>query len=246
MKNGLVLGASAFQCMRAGFRCPKCNNFVCLHTRQDQIELHLNRWILFAKIDMFCKSIAGPLPSVIQAYIQPYSCGGRIKLIICQIRLEISITIREISTSWKNVRWRTLFDNSNVKNDKQIKQKMANSSELSNFSFSSFWGKPLWNQKLLLLTATPRRSCYALETPFTTLSCFPFFHKIFLKLIFTTKIKTMLLIHQSAVLFTSCHKKYCVYYVSEHLKYCAQINEYWLNKNPCLNIVLEYYGTNIS
>ena len=33
-------------------------------------------------------------------------------------------------------------------------------------------------------------------------------------------------------------KKYCVHYVSEHLKYCAQINEYWLNKNVCLNIVL--------
>ena len=33
-------------------------------------------------------------------------------------------------------------------------------------------------------------------------------------------------------------KKYCVYYVTEHLKYCTQINEYWLNKYACLNIVL--------
>ena len=24
----------------------------------------------------------------------------------------------------------------------------------------------------------------------------------------------------------------------EHFKYCTQINEYWLNKNACLNIVL--------
>ena len=32
-------------------------------------------------------------------------------------------------------------------------------------------------------------------------------------------------------------KEYCVYYVSEHLKYCLQINEYWLNKNACLNRV---------
>ena len=32
--------------------------------------------------------------------------------------------------------------------------------------------------------------------------------------------------------------KYCVYYMSEHLKYCTQINEYWLHKNVCLNIVL--------
>ena len=33
-------------------------------------------------------------------------------------------------------------------------------------------------------------------------------------------------------------KKYFGYYVSEHIKYCTQINEYWLNKNVCLNIVL--------
>ena len=41
---------------------------------------------------------------------------------------------------------------------------------------------------------------------------------------------------------TSCFvdqlsKKYCIYYVSEHLRYCSKINEYWLNKNVCLNIV---------
>ena len=32
-------------------------------------------------------------------------------------------------------------------------------------------------------------------------------------------------------------EKYCVYYVYEHLKYCTQINKYWLNKNVSLNIV---------
>ena len=40
----LVLGTSAFQCMRAGFLCPKCDNFACLHTSQNQNELHLKRW----------------------------------------------------------------------------------------------------------------------------------------------------------------------------------------------------------
>ena len=35
------LGASAFQCIHAGFLCPKCYNFACLYTRQDQNELHL-------------------------------------------------------------------------------------------------------------------------------------------------------------------------------------------------------------
>ena len=27
-------------------------------------------------------------------------------------------------------------------------------------------------------------------------------------------------------------------YTPEHLKYCTQINEYWLDKNTCLNIVI--------
>ena len=42
-KSALVSGASAFQCMRAGFLCPKCDNFACLHTGQDQNEHHLKR-----------------------------------------------------------------------------------------------------------------------------------------------------------------------------------------------------------
>ena len=87
--------------MRASFLCPKCDNFACLHTCQDQNELHLKRFFFFAKIDIFCKSIAGPLLSVVQAYTQTYSFGGRIKLIICQIRHELSVTIHEISTRWK-------------------------------------------------------------------------------------------------------------------------------------------------
>ena len=123
------------KCMRAGFLCPKCDNFAYWHTRQDQNdELHLKRWFFFAKIVIFCKSITGSLPtkwlsgllkseclftcpprskwassekmiwksivgpllSVVQAYTQPYSLGGRIKLIICQIRHELSVTIHEI------------------------------------------------------------------------------------------------------------------------------------------------------
>ena len=48
-KQWLVLGASAFQCIRADFLYPKCDNFAWLHTRQDQNELHLKRWFFFAK-----------------------------------------------------------------------------------------------------------------------------------------------------------------------------------------------------
>ena len=46
-KHCLMLGASAFQCMPAGFLCPKCNNFACLRACQDQNELHLKRWFFF-------------------------------------------------------------------------------------------------------------------------------------------------------------------------------------------------------
>ena len=36
------------------FLCPKCDNFACLHSRQDQNELHL-KMIFFAIIAIFCK-----------------------------------------------------------------------------------------------------------------------------------------------------------------------------------------------
>ena len=105
-----------------------------------------------------------------------------------------------------------IFDNSNVNNThgKQIKQKMANFfsanfAELSNFSSLSFWEQTLWNPKLLPITTTARCSCYTLVGSFRTSSCFPFFLQTFLKLIFATKIKRMLL-EQSAVLFISCEK----------------------------------------
>ena len=59
------------------------------------------KMIFFAKICIFCKSIAGTL---VQACAQPYSFDGRIKLIIYQIRHELSVTIRK-----KNYRWRNLY-----------------------------------------------------------------------------------------------------------------------------------------
>ena len=148
IKQWLVLGAPAFQCMRAGFLCPKCENFACLHTRQYQNELHVKRsaksassisrtqahlakrkriwmvnWLqLFTLWLIELRSYGADsafllqhivqyyhdfhsnveiFPSVVQVYKQPYSFGGKIKLIICQIRHELSITINEISTSWK-------------------------------------------------------------------------------------------------------------------------------------------------
>ena len=62
----------------------------------------------------------------------------------------------------------------NVNNDKQKKRNngeffFANFSKLPNFSCSFLWEKPLWNQKLLILTVKP----------LPTLSCFPFVHNSF-------------------------------------------------------------------
>ena len=54
------------------------------------------------KDDFFCTKSASSVsrsqaifPSAVQAYTKPYSFGGRIKIIICQIRHELSVTIHE-------------------------------------------------------------------------------------------------------------------------------------------------------
>ena len=60
----VILGASAFQCMRAGFLCPKSFNFACLHTRQDQNELHLKRWFSFFNITMIFKVMSQYFPAL--------------------------------------------------------------------------------------------------------------------------------------------------------------------------------------
>ena len=74
---------------------PQIRQF-CLFIHQDQNELHLKRWFVLPKSDS-----TGTLPSVVQAYTQPFPFAGRIKLIICQIRHEQSATVPEISNSWK-------------------------------------------------------------------------------------------------------------------------------------------------
>ena len=127
----------------------------------------------------------------------------------------------------KYVQW-AYYILQNVNNDKQIKQKMANFFsanflELSNFSSSSFWRiffcKLVRIIKVFKVAPTNRNSSALLLHTSKTCSnaeLFSFFSQTFLELIFATKIKTMLL-KQSAV--DQLSKKYCVYYVSEHLKY---------------------------
>ena len=78
---------------------------------------------------------------------------------------------------------------------------------------------------------------------FYNIELFSICSQTFWELIFATKITTIQYIHTYYTNTISCFvyqlsKEYCVYYLSEHFKYCSQINEYWLNKNACLNIVL--------
>ena len=158
----------------------------------------------------------------------------KISINYCSIKKQIVIILSKILQFSEH--FQLIFDNSNVNNDKQIKHKIANFfsanfSKLSNFSLSSFWEKPFWYQKLLLLTATVWRYCYTLIRPFPTLSCLPFFGTNF------RHQNKNNFIEATSYFVYQLSKKYCIYYVSEHLKYCRQINEYWLNKNACLNIV---------
>ena len=98
-----------------------------------------------------------------------------------------------------------MFNNSNVNNDKQIKQKILHFFckyfRISKFFFLIFQRKAPCESKV-----TPTNSsAFLLHTSktFFNYGLFSIFSQTFLELIFATKIKTMLL-KQSAVLFTSC------------------------------------------
>ena len=75
--------------------------YVCMYISAKIKIGFISKDDFFTKIGIFCKSIEGPLPSLVQAYTQPYPFGERIKLIINQIRHKLNVTIHEISTSWK-------------------------------------------------------------------------------------------------------------------------------------------------
>ena len=126
-----------------------------------------------------------------------------------------------------------IFDNLNVNNDNEIKQKNC----VLFFFFKLFRIIKFFFLILLreaTLESIARCSSYTLVRPFPTLSFFPFFSQTFLELIFATKIKTMLF-KQSDVLFTSCQKN-IAYIIC--LNTYNIVHEYWVNKNACLNIVL--------
>ena len=101
--NALFL---AFHAMLYGWGC----QFLSLfsqdneHTELTVLLFIQNSYAIFAYILQhyhdFQNNVA-IFPSIVQAYTQPYSFDGRLKLINCQVRHELSVTIHEISTSWK-------------------------------------------------------------------------------------------------------------------------------------------------
>ena len=98
-----------------------------------------------------------------------------------------------------------LFDNSNVNNATQIKQKKAsffsaNFSELSKFSSLSFWQNPCWKSKLP--PTNNNRSAF--------LSCFPVFSQTFLKLIFGYQNKNNVVETVSCFVLAAVKKILCI------------------------------------
>ena len=96
-KQWLVLGVSAFQCVRA----PNVTIFLVYISAKIKITFIWKDDFFFLPKSASVSRSYAIFPSVVQAYTQPYSLGGRIKLIICQIRHELGITTHEISTSRK-------------------------------------------------------------------------------------------------------------------------------------------------
>ena len=96
-KQWLVLVVLAFQCMCAGFLCPKCKNFACLHTRQDQNELHGNGQFFLPKSSSFV--------SRSQVHLEKRKrIGWSIGVIprsLCKIRLN---DVSEVFNCWEG-RW---------------------------------------------------------------------------------------------------------------------------------------------
>ena len=91
-------GCDGFSMFACWVSVPQMRQF-CLLTYPLRSKWASSEKMIFFDDDF--QSNVAIFPSVVQAYTQPYSFGGSIQLIICQIRHELSVTIHEISTIWK-------------------------------------------------------------------------------------------------------------------------------------------------
>ena len=78
------------------------------HTKLTVLFFFQNPYTIYAHIPQHYydfQSKVAIFASIVQAYTQPYSFSGRIKLLICQIRYELSVIIHEISTMLVLLAW---------------------------------------------------------------------------------------------------------------------------------------------
>ena len=149
-----------------------------------------------------------------------------------------------------------IFDNSNVYNAKQ-KKKNAAHFFCKLFRFTKFFFPILLRDVILkpkVVLTNRISSAFLLHTSktFSNVKLFSIFLQTFFGTNFRDQNKNNV-VEKSSCFVYQLSKKYRVYYLSEHLKYCSQINEYWLNKNACLNILLtkntlkiyKYFNINI-
>ena len=76
-----------------------------------------------------------------------------------------------------------------------------------------------------------------ISKPFSNFELFSIFSQTFFETNFRHENKNNVVETISCFVY-QLSKKYCLYYVCEHLKYCTQINEYCFKKHACLSIIL--------
>ena len=136
-------GCVGFQCMHGRFSGPKMRQFYLFTYPPKSKWAPFEKNIFFAKI---VKSNIAIFPSIVQASTQPYSFGGRIKLIVCQIRHDLSVGISEISSSWKkNVRWRIQYYWMHSKSPKPTVQPFVNKAKNRiEWHYMGIWYRMVW------------------------------------------------------------------------------------------------------
>ena len=136
--------------------------------------------------------------------------------------------------------WQLKFQQRQTNKTKKKQTFIGKLFRINKFFFVNLLREDTLESKLALTNRNSLAFLLYNSNTFYNVDLFSIFSQTFLELIFATKLKQCCWNNQLFVYQLS--KKYCVYYVSEHLKYCSQINEYWLrlNKNGSLNIILRF------
>ena len=119
-KQGLVLGALGFQCMRPCSFSKQNSLIIPLRPKfapnSDSLWVHwlfnvrvFSKWASYEKMIFFLSKLASSVSrlqaifsSIFQAYTKPYSFCGWMKQIICQIRCDLSTTWKKLLDGGSN------------------------------------------------------------------------------------------------------------------------------------------------